>query len=441
MRSTLENALRLALGAFLFCLPASVAAQKPPPKKQAPAKDQHTPGPLETLMRQAEQALEKEDFAAAAQAIEKYLQDRPEDPYAHSQLGYAYTGLHRDADARTEYEKAIALEPKLAAAHLNLGLLLLDKDPAAAAEPLRKAAELMPDQAKPSFLLGIAYERSGNAAAAIQSYQAAGRLDDKSFDIHFALGRVLLASRHAAEAEKEFREAVVLRQDSAPARVGLAESLVAQQKLEEAANEYGAYLELKPEDYETRYQLAAAFADLGKDGAALEQLDRAEADGLRSSAAQRLRIELYLRQQKFAEAGNSLEKALAEYPDDAELRAILGRVRLEQRDFPAAEGELLAALRLRPTLTDALRDLVAVFYLSENYPAALQALEKLSERETLSAGSWFVRATSYDKLQRKPEALAAYKMFVSLDQGRSQKQDFQARQRIRVLTRELERNR
>ena len=96
---------------------------------------------------------------------------------------------------------------------------------------------------------------------------------------------------------------------------------------------------------------------------------------------------------------------------------------------------------LQPDLTEALSDLVSVFYLGENYSAALGALDELGKRETLPPASWFVRATCYDKLQMKPEALAAYKMFVQLDQGRSERQDFQARQRIRILTRELERKR
>ena len=41
----------------------------------------------------------------------------------------------------------------------------------------------------------------------------------------------------------------------------------------------------------------------------------------------------------------------------------------------------------------------------------------------------------------QPEALAAYKQFVALDQGRTERQDFQARQRIKALERAIARKR
>jgi len=132
-------------------------------------------------------------------------------------------------------------------------------------------------------------------------------------------------------------------------------------------------------------------------------------------------------------------RIVAAEPTDAEWRARLGRLHLEKRDFPSAERELLAALRLNSKLTDVVRDLVAVYYLGEKYESALRAQDELARRETPNAGWWFIRGVCYDKLQKLPEAIAAYEKFLALDEGRSDKQGFQARQRIRTLKRELER--
>lgn len=430
------------LSVFVVALDFPLSAQQPPPsKKAAPAQKAQSPGPLEALWRSAEQALEKEDYAAAAKALEEFLSYRPEDPFAHFQLGYTYTGLKRWDDALREYTKATELDPKLAPAYLNLGLLHLEREPAAAVAPLERAVELMPGEARPRFLLGLAHERTGNAKAAIESYSAARDIDGKNFDIRFSLARVLLASKDAAGAEAEFRAALEIRGDSDPARLGLAEALLAQNKGEQAAREFAAYLERHPDDTGSREQLARLYSDFGQYEEALAELDRLVAAGKSSVALYRLQAECQVKLGKFAEAAGSLTKAVALEPGNALLHAELGRIRLEQRDFPAAEKELRNALRLKPDVTEALRDLVSVFYLGENYPATLGALDELGKRETLPAGSWFVRATCYDKLQMKPEALAAYKMFVQLDQGRSERQDFQARQRIRILTRELERKR
>ena len=440
-RRRLRAAIALSLLAIFLCLHPAASGAQAPPKKPPSAKKEQSLGPLEALWRSAEQALEKEDYSAAAKALEEYVSYRPDDPFAHFQLGYAYTGLKRWEDARREYTRATELDPKLAPAYLNLGLLHLEREPAAAVAPLEKAAELMPGEARPRFLLGLARERVGNAKAAIESYSAARAMDGKNFDIRFSLARTLLASKDAAGAEAEFRAALEIRDDSDPARLGLAEALLAQDKGEEAAREFAAYLERHPDDAESREQLARLYVDLGEYEEALAELDRLVAAGTSSVALYRLQAECQAKLGKFAEATESLGKAVALEPGNALLHARLGRVRLEQRDFPAAEKELRDALRLKPDLTEALSDLVSVFYLGENYSAALGALDELGKRETLPPASWFVRATCYDKLQMKPEALAAYKMFVQLDQGRSERQDFQARQRIRILTRELERKR
>jgi Flp pilus assembly protein TadD len=422
----------------LFASDFSPAAQQPS-KKSAPAKKEQKPGPLEVLVRQAEQALEKEDFATAVKALEEYLTYRPEDAIAHFQLGYAFTALGRGEDARAQYEKALALDPKMGAAHLNLGLLLLDRDPNGAIPPLEKAAGLMPTEARPRFLLGVAHERRGKLQEAIAHYAAARNLDGRSADTRFALARALLAAGRVADAEPEFRAVLALRPDFAPARLGLAEALLALGKGADAAGQFAAYLEKNPGDNETRIQLAGLYLDLERNEEALAELARVESAGHVSVRLHKLRAVALTRLKRYAEAAASLEEAVALAPDDAEAHARLGRLRMEQRDFPGAEKALLAALRLKPDFTEALRDLVATYYAAENFAAALDAMDQLGRRETLPPGSWFVRAVCYDKLGRKPEALAAYKNFVELDGGRTERQDFQARQRIRILTRELER--
>ena len=428
-------ALLLSLTVGLLCaFPAqkNKNSQQAPPPRTEPRAD-----PLEAWLAQAEEALGKKDFAGAIEALQKYIERKPEDALAHFQLGFAYTGLKQWESAKAEYSKAIELDSKLAAAHLNLGLLLLERDPSAALPPLSKAAELLPDQARPRLLLGTALERSHRLEAALEQYQAAQRLEPNNQEIHFALARALLASKRPAEAETEWNKVLELRPNSTGARLGLAESLIAQSKFEAAASALAAYLELQPQDQESRIQLASVYLDLERFDQALRELERAEKVGPTSLAVQKLRAEIYLHQKRFPEAAEALQQALALEPSNAELRARLGRLWLEKREFAAAERELRHALRMNPNLTDALRDLVAVYYLGQNCPAALETLSLLAQREAPTAGSWFVRATCHDKLGMKAEALAAYERFLVLDRGENAQQNFQARQRIRILTREL----
>jgi len=425
----------------VLCISVPVSPQQKAPARQSAERRRvvRVEDPLQSLLAQADAAIEKKEFARAVESLKKYLAEKPDDAFAHFQLGYAHVGLAQQDAARQEFSRAIELDPKLAEAHLNMGLLLLNDDPAAAIAPLARAAELLPRQARVRFLLAGACGRAGRPAEALESYRVAVRLDPKDPEIRLAFARALLAAKRPVEAEPEFRAVLEARPDAAQARLGLADCLLAQNKPDQAAVEFAAFLQQNPDERETRMQFAALLADLQKYSQALVELDRAEASLEPTLDGLKLRARIYFRQKKLADAIAALEKALPLAPQDAELHAFLGRLWLEKREFPPAERELMVALKLNPGLTDAVRDLVAVHYLGENYSATLSWQDELARRELPNAGWWFVRAICYDKLRRIPEAIAAYEKFLALDLGKSEDRDFQARQRIRILKLELER--
>ena len=74
------------------------------------------PLPADAL-EQAAAALQREDYQAAAPLLEGLLAEHPEEANLQFQLAFAYTRLERPAEAIERYEKAIALDPKMAAAH------------------------------------------------------------------------------------------------------------------------------------------------------------------------------------------------------------------------------------------------------------------------------------------------------------------------------------
>ena len=58
-----------------------------------------------------------------------------------------------------------------------------------------------------------------------------------------------------------------------------------------------------------------------------------------------------------------------------------------------------------------------------------------------SAGNMFYRALAQDHLQLRPEAIASYEKFLAAGQGKFPDQEFQARQRVRLLQAELKKRR
>lgn len=390
---------------------------------------------LHDLLVEAKAAADKSDYATATADYDKYIAQKPGDATAHFDLGYVYTAQQQKDKAIAEYRRAIALDPKMAQAYLNLGISLLEGDAKAAIEPLQRATELNYSYAQGHYLLGLALEQTGATSGATKEFTIAVKLDPNDFAAHFQLASTELIAKNAVAAEPEFREALRLKPDVAEAKLGLAQSLLQQKKSEAAADAFADYLAEQPNDIQARVTKASLLVDLNKDGDALAELDRAAKDGTETLEALKLRAVIYYRQKDFERAAVVLQKAAAMAPRDAEIRARLGHTLLKQKDYAGAVRELNQAFRLDPSSNDTLRDLVAAEYLSKNYPATLAALNVLAEREPPKAGAWFVRATCYDHMGQAKAALDAYQKFLAMNTDQTSNEYFEATGRARFLER------
>ena len=399
---------------------------------------------LNRLLASAQEAVDKQDFDAAAQDYQDYLAKKPDDAMVHFNLGYVYTALQRADDAKEEYEKAIALDPsdpKMAPAYRNLGMTLIPKDPSAAIDPLQHAAELDPQDAQAKWLLGVALENGGKLDPAIEQFQAAKKLDDKDVEIGTSLGYALLSAGRFAEAEVAYRATLSVNPVGVPLRqchLGIARALAAQKKLDEAVQEFAAYLELAPSDNAVRVERASALVDLGRYDDALAELDRAATAGPEGLRALKLRSQVYWEKKRYDDAIPVLQKAADFAPGDPDIPARLGGIYMQKKDYSDALRWLVAAYKITPNANDLLTQVIEAEYLNQNYAAALAGLDTLSKREELPIGSLYLRATCYDKLGQAAEALGAYKQFLQLNKDENSDMYFVSTSRVRALTRELQ---
>jgi tetratricopeptide (TPR) repeat protein len=393
---------------------------------------------LNALLAGAQKAMDAKDYQTAAKDYQDFLAKKPDNANIHFQLGYAYTAMGKSDEAKEQYQRAAELDPAMDAAFLNWGLSVLDSDPAAAIAPLSKAAELMPNESKPKFVLGMAYERSRKLPEAIAQYQAAEKLDSADFGIHFALARALLSANRPPEAEAEFRAALGIHADSAPAHLGLAQSLIAEKKFDAGEPELAAYLAANPGDMHARLDNASMLVDMGKYPEALAELDKVHVSGPDEVRALKLRSEALFELKRYDDAIPMLAQAAVLAPQDAEIAARLGHLYLEKKDYPNALKWLGASFRMDPSSNDVLADLVAANYLSKNWPAALEAIDLLSKRKPLPIGSIFIRATCYDRLGQTKLALDGYKEFLQVNKDLTSDMYFEATARARTLEHELE---
>jgi len=411
-----------------------------PPSSATQSKSRKLANPLNDLLDEAQRDIDKNDFEAAISPLQKILAEKPGFAYAHFQLAYVYTALKRAGDARGEYERAISLDPKMAEAYLNLGILLLEQRPADAVAPLRKAVELLPAQSRPRSLLAVALDRSGDEAGAAETFEAVSRLDPNDLMAINYLGWFSLRTSKPADAETRFRRALEIQPIDPSALKGLAGSLDAQKK-PEAASAYRNYLSVQPNDSAVRARLVHLLLDQQQYDMALAEMDRADAGQPPPLDSLRLRADIQIAQNHLDDAIATLRKALALSPNDAQLHGGLGRLFLQKRDFPAAEKELNAALQLDQNNLVYWKDLSSTFYLAGKYQGALATLDVIAKSESPGAGAWFIRALCYDKLNQVQPAFDAYQKFLELAPDKKSDQVWQAEQRTKVLRRILDQKR
>src|ERR1039457_3500700 len=208
MRRTVSIAAMLACSAILAARCGSQTSPRPPltPSQRAAS---------DPRVYQAQQEVEKKNYAKAVELLTGFLKDYPKDATAHFQLGYVYGILKRSDDSLSEYRHAAELKPDFAEAQLNIGLILLEaKDFSGAAVALQRAAELTPTQAKPRYLAGLAMERSGDISGAIAQFRV--YLEHKAGD---AQARLKLATTFYTLGKSADALAELDRADAAASRI------------------------------------------------------------------------------------------------------------------------------------------------------------------------------------------------------------------------------
>jgi Tfp pilus assembly protein PilF len=384
-------------------------------------------------------ALDARNYQAAADAFTKAIAADSSDYYAHFNLAMAYTFLHRDEEGLAEYRKTLELKPGLYEAELNGGILFLrQKNPEDALPLLGDAATQKPNEFAPRFYLAEAQLQSGLADEAAENYRLAAGIDPKSATAELGWGRSLALGGKLDEAAPHFGAAVERDPKYRDALLSLAELFEEHKQIAEALAIYKEF----PGNAAVQEHAGQLLLQSQKYDDAVRQFEQAYQKAP-TPANRKSLAAAYLQVQQIDKALPLLEKAVADEPANYDLRMGLAHALRDRKQYPAAAAQFNEAAKLKPSETKTWAELGSMLYLAGDRDGSLAALAQARQLGDNSAGNWFLTAIMLDGAHRaKPavakQALAAYRKFLSLSDGKSPNQEFQARQRAIIIQRELD---
>jgi tetratricopeptide (TPR) repeat protein len=378
-------------------------------------------------------ALEEGRYEAAVAAFSKAIEAEPRDYFAHFNLAMSYTLLHKDAEAVAEYRKTLEIKPGLYEAELNAGIVLLrQKNPVEALALLEDAARQKPAEFRPRYYSAEALLETGDYAGAAENFGRAIAMDPKSAAAQLGVAQALVQQGDLAGAAPHFREAA---QVDPKYRGYLLELAQLYEKANQPADAIAIYHEF-PDNPAAQARMGELLLESQKFAEAIPRLEEA----YRTSPDPKNGVALasaYVFTQQLDKALPLLEKAAAAEPGDYDVRMMYARALRDRKQFAPAARQFYEAAKIRSTEPKPWTELGDMLYMTGDYPQALAAFENAQKAGENSAGNWFLRAIILDKLKQLKPARQAYQQFLALSSGKNPNQEFQARQRVRILEREI----
>jgi tetratricopeptide (TPR) repeat protein len=212
--------------------------------------------------------------------------------------------------AAASYEEVLKLEPHLAGAWMNLGLM---------------------------------HHLSGQYVEAVEQFRAALREDPALPAANLFLGLDLLKLQQPREALVYLQHAERLNPRDGQAAVGLGQGYAALREFQPANDWYYRAAEMNPKDPEAVYGLGITYLDLQK--AAASELG---AQGTESLYRKRLLAEYFEQEGRLNDAINLYKQILAAHPKLPGIRSALGFDELRLGQIVPAEAEFRAELASNP---------------------------------------------------------------------------------------------
>jgi len=209
--------------------------------------------PPQDLLKRLIEHYQNNRFVDAEKLSIKITQDFPDHSFAWKVLGGALRATGKKTEAVDANRKAVALSPRAADVHGNLGMTLQELGRFDEAETsFNQAIALNPGSASAHYTLGVLLHERRRFDEAEICYKQAIALEPNLARSHYNLGVMLQELGRFDEAETSYKQAITLEPNLAAAYYNLGVMNQEHRRINEALVYYAQALELEP-DYPEAY--------------------------------------------------------------------------------------------------------------------------------------------------------------------------------------------
>lgn len=287
--------------------------------------------------------------ALAIELIGKAITLAPQVARFHVNCGEMCRLLERLDDAVRHGERAIALEPRNASAHSNLGIAFYDQKDYARAEVCQKTAlALAPHLVTALNNLGSIRRNLKDKEGAIDYYRQALAVAPDYLEAANNLGAVLTELERPDEAMTELLKVIRMRPDYADAHCNIGNAFLLKEDFDKALFAFNQTLTLTPDNPAALLGLSRTYKEKEALDDARSIVDRLLTLTPHKAEAHALSGDLYSKLGAYPQAQAAYQQALALDPDLISAHLGLGQLELELGHLPLAQASFRQAMQIDP---------------------------------------------------------------------------------------------
>ena len=248
-------------------------APKKPAAAGAALADPKDKLPVFAAVQQAGELIVKDDYAAAARALESALREEPRMSQALLMLGTAYSELGRKKEAKVQFDLVLKDDPQNVQGLIGMANLLQEEGRTDDVIALcKRTLSLDERNAQAHTLLGEVYASRKEPAAALPHFEKSVEIQPKLTRNRLNLAGALIEVGQYGRAESLLNEIVKEHPKFPFAHFNLGLLYDEQRRLEEAKTAYAAEVAAYPEHFKARFNLGKVLFQLGDRAGSLQQM-------------------------------------------------------------------------------------------------------------------------------------------------------------------------